>query len=131
MSHPDPREAPNHLAGSLRSFAGLVQKEVELAKAEISHNVSRAAVGVALLVGAVLLAFTAFHVLAGAAVGYLTQTGLSAGTAALIVGGVLIVLALVLALIGKSRLSGDALAPNKTAHNISRDIETIKGGING
>ncbi len=131
MSDPNPRMAPNPLGDTIRAFTGLLQSEVALAKAEMSQNLSRAAVGLVLVLAALLLAFTAFHLLAGAAVGYLTQAGFTPPTAALIVGGVLVVIAVILALVGKSRLTGTALAPTKTAANISRDIETLKGGLHG
>ena len=131
MSHPDPHRPPNHLGDTLRAFTGLVHTEVALAKAEVSDNISRAAVGIVVLVVAALLALTAFLLLAAAAVAFLTKVGFSPAMASLIVGGILIVSAVILALIGKSRLTGTALTPTKTVANIKRDIETLKGGLHG
>ncbi|WP_296417735.1 phage holin family protein [Pseudooctadecabacter sp.] len=131
MSHPDPRTAPHLIADTLRHFSGLMQKEVHLARAEMSNNISRAAMGVAFFGIAALMVLTALNVLAGAVVGYLTEGGMNAGTAALIVAAVFFAGALVLVLMGKSRLSADALAPTKTMHNVQRDVETVKGATHG
>lgn len=88
---------------------------------------SRAGNGLALLVLAAILALTALDVLAGALVAYLAAVGLSAGIAALIVGGAVLGLALVLAVIGKSRLSSSALGPTRVLRNLHRDAATVKG----
>lgn len=129
MSHPDPRVAPSLLADTLRNFSSLMQKEVQLARAEMSNNISRAAVGVAFFGIAALMVLTALNTLAGAAVGYLAESGVNAGTSALIVAAVFVVGAIVLVLMGKSRLSG--LAPTKTMNNVQRDVQTVKGATHG
>lgn len=130
MEHPDPRQAPNLLVDALRNFSTLMQKELHLAKSEISTNISRAAVGIAFFAIAGILALTAFNVLAGALVGYLATTGLSAGTAALIVGGAILVVAIILVIAGKARLSASALEPTRTMDNLQRDITAVKGSTN-
>ena len=124
---PNLKDVPTLLSTVVRQFAQLMQDEMTLAKAEVSRNLSRAAVGIALIGIAALVLLVALNVLAGALVGYIAASGISAGTAALIVAGGLIVVALVLALIGKSRLSAKALEPTRTAENVKRDIEALKG----
>lgn len=131
MSHPDPRTAPNLIADTLRNFSSLMQKEVQLARAEISNNISRAALGIAFFGIAALMVLTALNTLAGAAVGYLAEAGLNAGTSALIVAAVFIVGAIILVLMGKSRLSAEALSPSKTIGNVQRDVKTVKGATHG
>jgi len=131
MEHPDPRQAPNLMVDALRSFANLMQTELQLAKAEVSNNISRAGTGIAFFVIAGIFALTALNVLAGALVGYLAETGFSAGTAALIVGGAVLIVALLLALAGKSRLSAASLEPTRTLNNLQRDVTTVKGATNG
>ena len=123
-------DAPSLLVDTLRQFNSLVQGEVKLAKAEVSNIVTRAGVGIALFAVAFLLALTALNVLASAAVAYIAETGLTVGTAALIVGGVLILVALGLALMGKSRLSADALSPDRTTDSLRHDIAAIKEASN-
>lgn len=127
MSHPDPRQAPTLLVDTLKNFSTLMQTEVQLAKAEISDNLSRAATGVALLVVAGILALTGLNVLAGALVAYIASAGLSAGTSALLVGGGVLALAVLLILLGKSRLTASALEPTRTLNNLQRDATTVKG----
>ncbi|WP_299031415.1 phage holin family protein [uncultured Sulfitobacter sp.] len=130
MSHPDPRQAPTLLVDTLRNFANLMQTELQLAKAEIANNVSRAGAGIAMMVVAAILALTGLNVLAGALVAYIATTGLSAGTAALIVGGGVLIVAVILVLVGKSRLSAAALEPTRTLNNLQRDAATVKGATN-
>ncbi|MGB5865281.1 MAG: phage holin family protein [Sulfitobacter sp.] len=130
MSHPDPREAPSLFVEAFRDFSNLMQTELHLAKAEISSKVSRAGTGIVFFVIAALLALTALNVLAGALVAYIASVGFTAGTAALIVGGVILLVAILLVLAGKSRLSASALEPSRTINNLQRDVSTVKGATN-
>ena len=130
MSHPDPRQTPTLLVETLRSFAKLMQTELDLAKAEIANNISRAGVGIAMMAVAAILALTGLNVLAGALVAYIATAGLSAGTSALIVGGGVLLIAVVLVLVGKARLSPSALEPTHTLNNLQRDAAAVKGATN-
>jgi len=120
------REIPSLFVTVLRQFSRLMQDEVALAKAEVSRNLSKARTGLVLIGVAAILALVALNVLAGALVGYLAQTGMTAGTAALIVGGVLLIVALILVLAGKSRLNADALAPSRTTESLHTDYQMVK-----
>jgi hypothetical protein len=122
----DLKFAPGLLITAFQQFTRLMQNEVALAKAEMSRNIARAGGGLAMIGIAALLALTALNVLAGALVAYLATTGLTAGTAAVLVGAVLLVIALVLVLIGKSRLSADAISPTKTTESIKSDLEIVR-----
>ncbi|MEO0751330.1 MAG: phage holin family protein [Pseudomonadota bacterium] len=126
MEQHDLSNAPHLFVKTVRQFMTLMQGEMELARAEISRNLSRAGVGIAFLAVAGLIVLVALNVLASALVAYITATGLSAGLAALMVGGGLIVVATVFGLAGKQRLSGDALAPTRTTENLKRDIAKLK-----
>lgn len=126
MDNPDLRNAPQLFTTTLRQLFTLIQDELKLARAEMSHNLTRAGMGLAFFGIAALLALVALNVLASALVAYIAQAGLSVGMAALIVGGGLLGLACLLALVGKQRLSSDALAPTRTARNLKQDIENIK-----
>ena len=130
MSHPDPRHAPTLLVDALRNFTNLMQTELHLAKAEIANNVSRAGAGIAMMAVAAILALTGLNVLAGALVAYIASAGLSAGTAALIVGGGVLLIAVALVFIGKSRLTASALEPTRTLNNLQRDAAAVKGATN-
>jgi TRAP-type C4-dicarboxylate transport system permease small subunit len=96
----------------------------------MSHIITRAGVGIALIAVAMLMALVSLNVLASAAVAYIAAVGLSVGLAALIVGGALLLLAIVLAVIGKSRLSAKALTPDTTAQSIKQDFSSIKEASN-
>ncbi|WP_208347028.1 phage holin family protein [Pseudaestuariivita rosea] len=122
----DPKAIPSLFVSALKQFSKLMQDEVALAKAEISQNVSRAGVGLAMIGIGAILALVAFNTLAAALVTFIASLGLGAGTAALIVGGGLIIIAAAFVLVGKSRLSADALAPTRAAENIKRDADAIK-----
>lgn len=130
MSHPDPRQAPGLIVDALRNFSNLMQTELHLAKAEMANNVSRAGVGIAFFAIAGILALTALNVLAGALVAYIATTGISAGTAALIVGGLTLLIAVILVFAGKARLTADALQPTRTMSNLQRDVSAVKGATN-
>ncbi|WP_342069830.1 phage holin family protein [Yoonia algicola] len=124
------QEAPSLLVDTLRQFTSLVQSELALARAEMSHIVTRAGVGIVLVAIALLMALVSLNVLASAAVAYIASTGLSAGSAALIVGGVLLIAAIGFAFAGKSRLSAEALTPKRTVDSIRDDIHSVKEASN-
>lgn len=103
---------------------------MKLARAEMSQIASRAAVGILLIAVALLMALVSLNVLASAMVAYIAENGFSVGTAALIVGGGLIVFAILIGLAGKSRLNADALTPERTAKNLRKDVTAIKEASN-
>lgn len=123
-------DAPTLFVDALRQFSSLVQGEMKLARAEMSNIITRAGVGILLIALSMLTALVALNVFATAAVAYIAATGLSIGLAALIVGGVLIAVALILALSGKSRLSADALSPDRTTDSLREDLVAIKEASN-
>lgn len=119
-------DAPRQIVGTLRQFTTLVQDEMALARAELSSNLSRAGLGIAFVLVAALLALVALNVLATALVELLTANGVAPWLAALSIGGVLLVTAVALALVGKSRLTPEALAPTRTFENIKKDFGHLK-----
>lgn len=81
----------------------LVQQEVKLAQLELTVKAKRAGVGAGVLAGAAVLGYFAVMVLLAAAVLGLA-TVFSGWLSALMVAGALLLLALVLALVGKALL---------------------------
>ena len=134
MSTVDPREptpGQSNSTGSLISEAlahvsSLVRGEVDLARAEISENLNRAAVAIGLLVGAVVVALVALNVLAAALVAAITDAGLDAGWSALIVGVVFGLIAYFMMSKGTNDLKLNSLAPTRTATNVKRDARAVK-----
>jgi Flp pilus assembly protein TadB len=106
-------------------LAELVRSEIEQLKAEIKAKLAAAAVGVGLFVAATTFAMLALMAIVAAAVLALALV-LPAWAAALIVAGTLLVIALILALVGKQHLSRVA-APAETISSIKKDVNAIKG----
>ncbi len=124
------KSAGGLLSDAMGNVSALVRNEVDLARAEISENVTRAAVAVGLLAGAAIIALVALNVLAAALVAALTEAGLDAGWAALIVGVVLGVIAFVMMGKGLNDLKLSSLAPTRTVKNVQRDAEAVKEAYN-
>lgn len=105
----------------------LVRGEIESFKQELIGKLKLAGVGIGLLVGAATFAFFAVLVLIAAAVLGLA-TVLPAWAAALTIGGAVLVIAVILALIGISSLKkGVPPAPTETIKSIKKDVRAIKG----
>lgn len=105
----------------------LVRGELESLKQEIVGKLKLAGVGIGLLVGAATFAFFALLVLIAAAVLGLA-TVLPAWASALIIGGGILLIAVLLALIGISSLKkGVPPAPTETIKSIKKDVRAIKG----
>jgi hypothetical protein len=126
QTHTANKSAAGLLTDAIAHMSGLVRKEVDLARAEVSENVTRAGVAVGLLAAALVIALTALNVLAAALVAGLAEWGLGAGWAALLVGVVLGVIAFALAMKAKNDLKLTNIAPSRTAKNVQRDAQAIK-----
>ncbi len=126
----DQRSTGSLLSEALSHVSALVRKEIDLAKAEASRAASRAGMGIGLIVAGVILSLTALDVLAAAFVAWLAATGIGAGLSALIVGGVILVIAAILAKVGINRVKAVADAPKRSAESIKKDAAAVKGAIN-
>ncbi|SDE70648.1 phage holin family protein [Limimaricola pyoseonensis] len=118
------------LSEAMSHVSGLVRKEADLAKAEAQRALSRAGMGIGLVVAAVVLSLTALDVLAAAFVAWLAEAGLGAGLSALIVGGVILVIAAILVKVGLNRIKAVTNAPKRSAESIRKDAAAVKGAIN-
>jgi hypothetical protein len=118
---------PGLFAQVLDHLGALVRNEVDLARAEIAENLGRAGTALMLLLAAVIVALVALDVLAAAAVVALAEVAeLSAGWSALIIGGVLILLAVILGARAMRDLKPENLAPRRTVRSLRADAETAK-----
>jgi uncharacterized membrane protein YqjE len=104
----------------------LLRKETELARVELSENVSRAAIGLCLIVGGAVLLIPALVILLEATVAALEQNGMRPAEATAIVGGCALVLGFILLAIGISRLRVKNLIPNKTIQQLQQDAAAAK-----
>ncbi|MEM9795096.1 MAG: phage holin family protein [Pseudomonadota bacterium] len=120
------RTTPGLVSDVLDHISNLVRKEVDLARAELSSNLSRAGVAIGLLVGAVVIALVSLNVLAGALVAAIAELGIEPAWSALIVGGLLALAAFALVSKGLHDLKLSSLAPTRTVENVRRDAEAVK-----
>lgn len=122
---PHERSIGDVMADLFRDGSDLIRQEVELAKAEMRENVSRMvrdSIGIA--VGAVLaliglMALTAAAILALALV-------MPAWAAALIIGGALALIGLMLVMANVRAMRDTGLAPSQTMETLREDARMVK-----
>ena len=122
----DPSGWRTLIGAVLDEARALFRTELQLARQEISDNASRAGGGLVLFGLAALVAFVGLGALAVAAVLGVAALGLALPWAALVVAIGFLAVALIFALIGKSRLSAASLAPKRTLHQFKSDIHAVK-----
>lgn len=120
MASMNVRPIPEIFTDLVAQFTALVRKEAQLARAEISEKASQAFAGMALMLMGAILLIPALTILLQAAMAGLAENGMSPALASLIVGGAALVVGLVLALIGWSRVNPAALVPDKTIDQLQR-----------
>ena len=121
------RSIPDILSDLVAQFTRLVQKEGRLARAELSENIGKAATGLGLVIGGAVLLIPAIVVLLDAAVAAITERGhLAPYWSALIVGGVVLTLGLVLLAFGGRRLRPSNMVPTRTMQQLQRDASVAK-----
>ena len=104
----------------------LVQKEVALAKAELSEKGKRAGVGAGLLGGGATFGFLALATIVAAIVGLLDRA-MAFWVAALIVGVVLAAVAAVMAMTGKNKVQeAGPPVPEETVESVKEDVQWLK-----
>ncbi|MBK1786283.1 phage holin family protein [Prauserella cavernicola] len=109
----------------------LVRDELTLAVAELQHKGKRLGMGAGLAGGAAVVAWFGAGALVAAAVLALALV-LPGWAAALIVGGVLLLVAGVLGLTGKKQVqSATPPMPTEATESVRRDVETVKARVRG
>jgi hypothetical protein len=108
----------------------LFSKEVSLARAEVREAVRGIKTGIiALMAGAIVL-LAGFIVLLMAGV-YGLATRMELWQAALIVGGAVTLIGLIMVASGKSKFGADALKPDRTVRSLRQDRDTMKVAVAG
>jgi hypothetical protein len=125
-ARPDGRPVDEQSLGELvatmtRDLSVLVNKEIELARAEITEDIKRASLGAGFLGGGGFLAYFGALFLSVAAAFGIHALGLGLGWSFLIVAGAYFLLAGVLAMLGVKNVS--KIGPPR------RTIETVKDDI--
>ncbi|MGR3512108.1 MAG: phage holin family protein [Paracoccaceae bacterium] len=120
------RSAGTLVGDALDNVSKLIRNEFDLARAEVSENANRAVTALGLIAGAAIVALVTLNTLVAALVAALTETGLDAGWAALIVSVVLAIVAFAMLQKGTNDLKLSKLAPTRTMKNVQRDAEAVK-----
>lgn len=114
------------VADAVQDLSELVRHEVALAKTELKRDVTQGGIGAGMLAAAGFLGAVAFLLLCFAGVYGLVAAGLAEWLSFLIVFAVLAVIAGILALIGKGRLSKVG-PPERTISTTKQTIAALKG----
>jgi uncharacterized membrane protein YqjE len=110
---------------ALRESTDLAQKEFTLFKTEIAQNMRTLFIGLAMVVAAAVFAIAAVMLLTESLVEWLATVVDSEALAALIVGGILAVIAIGLGLWGKNAMTASSLTPQRTMRSLKRDAEVL------
>lgn len=119
------------LGDALRETSDLARKEMALFRTEMTSNVRTLFIGLALMVGAGVFGVVALFVLVDALVKWLATVVHSEALSALIVGGLLLVVAIVFALIGRNAMSLSTLAPTRTTRQMRQDARALSERVSG
>jgi len=110
---------------ALRESTDLAQKEFTLFKTEVSQNIRTLFLGLAMVVVAAVFAIAALMLFTESLVEWLATVVSSEALAALIVGGVLALIAIGLGLWGRSAMTSSTLMPQRTMRSLKRDAEVL------
>jgi hypothetical protein len=116
---------PEVFSEVLSDLADLFRKELRLARAELSSNVSTKLRGGIWLAVAALFGLAAFALMLGGLVAWITTFDLSLHVAFLIVAAGVGLLAIIAYFAGRSEAQTE-LAPSRTINQVKQDIETTK-----
>jgi putative superfamily III holin-X len=113
----------------LNELTALLRIEGRLVRTELSEKVGEAARGLTLVVAGAVLLIPALVILLGAGVAALVNAGYESHWAALIVGGVALIVGIVLAFAGSRSMRVDNLKPRRTIENLQRDVTVARNHL--
>jgi len=122
----DLRTVPELISHALSQISRLIRDEIQLAKAEISNNLTQAAVGVGMLAGGAVMMIAVLVLWLLAMAAWFVQLGLSPPIAYLLAGVAGAVIAGILAWLGMNRLKPENLTPRRTIEQLQRDAAVVK-----
>jgi len=123
MAYGNIRPIPEIFTDLIGQVTSLVRKEGQLARAEISEKATRALTGIAMILLASVLLIPALVILMQAGIMGLIDNGSDPTVAALLIGGGVFLIGLVLGLIGWSWVKPASLVPDKTIDQLKRDAQ--------
>jgi len=119
------------VADALREGSELASKEMALFRSEMASGVRSLFIGLAMMVAAAVFAVTAMLVLIGSLVKFVATLVGSEWLAALIVGGAMLLVAVILAVIGAKSMSVSNLAPTRTTRQVRQDARALSERVSG
>jgi hypothetical protein len=125
MAEPGLRSIPTLVGDAVRELRDLVGSEIALFRTEMARGVHRISLGLSLLLVAAVFAIAGLFTLLLALVKGIAVLVQSDALAALIVGGVFLVLALGMALFGRSKASLSTLEPTRTGRQVKQDAKVL------
>ena len=125
MADPQPRSIPSLVGNAIRETQELVSKEIALFRTEMGEGVQQLGLGLSLFIASAVFALTGLLVLILALVKGLAVLLGSEALAALIVGAIFAVIAVGLALWGRSKTSLSGLEPTRTEQQLREDTRII------
>ena len=114
------------VADATHDLSSIIRSEIRLAKAEIGADAKKARAGAGLLAVAGLFAFLALILLLIAAAYGLVAAGLAPWLSFLIVACALLVIGVIMALVGKSKVSKIKGKPERAIKNAQDTIAAIR-----
>lgn len=134
---PDDAPLSELVSGLVSDVTGLLRKEIDLAKTEVSEKATKALVGVEALLVGLVLAIGAIGVLLSALVSGLAALFIKWGMmetsasslAAVIVGVIIAAIAWVMMSKGLSALRAGNLKLDRTTTSLRRDVDAVKEKI--
>lgn len=124
-----PESFSSLISGLLVDLQDLVRGEISLAKTELREDATSAGRGIGMIAAGAIVGLTAFFFLM-LGVTYLLNKSLEMWQAAGIVGAVLALIALLVIMNGKSKLSASNLKPEQTIESLKEDQVWAKQQMN-
>jgi hypothetical protein len=123
------RSIPEIFTDLVRQLTTLMRTETQLARAEVSEKIGQVGAAIGLIIGGAVLIMPGLVVLLHAATAALVKAGFQDQWAALIVGGGVVVVGLILLAVGVNWLKSRSLVPDKTIGQVQRDASVAKKQI--
>lgn len=108
--------------GIIKDVQNVIRGEVQLAKTELKEDATQMGKGAGMIGAGVFFGLIGFMFLM-LGVTYVINLWLEMWLSALIVGAVLVIIAAILAMVGKSQIQSASLKPEKTIESIKEDKE--------
>jgi hypothetical protein len=114
------------MAELMNQFTALLRAEGQLVRAEMSEKLGQVGTGMGFIVGGAILTMPALVILLHAAVAALEEAGFEPQSAALMVGGGVLVLGLIFMIAGFNALKVRKLVPKRTIHQLQEDAAVAR-----